>query len=72
MLGRLGMSVEKAVRCYGTLAGTVFSDVKQDSGDGGFKASQLEKVVKGIVKEHTGQEDEHMIGTPPHDIGCKT
>ena len=72
MLGRLGMSVEKAVRCYGTLTGTVFSDVKQAWGDGRFKATQLEKVIKEIVKEQTGQENERMMGTTPHDSGCKT
>ena len=36
MLGRLGMPVENAVRCYGTLVGTVFSDMKQTWGDGRF------------------------------------
>ena len=66
------MSVEQAVRCYGTLAGIVFSDVKQTWGDGRFKASQLEKVIKEIVKEQTGHENERMMGTPPHDKGCKT
>ena len=72
MLGRLGMPVDKAVRCYGTLVGTVFSNMKQTWGDGRFKASQLEKVIKEIVKEQTGQEDERMVGTPPHNRGCKT
>ena len=70
MLGRLGMSVENAVRCYGTLSGTVFSDMKQAWGDGRFKASQLEKVIKEIVKEQTRKENERMM--PPHDRGCKT
>ena len=72
MLGRLGMSVDKAIRCYGILTGTVFSDVKQPWGDGRFKASQLEKVLKEIVKEQTGQESERMMETPPQDSGCKT
>ena len=61
------MSVEQAVRCYGTLSGTMVSDVKQTWGDGRFKASQLEKVIKEIVKGQTGQENECMVGTPPHD-----
>ena len=72
MLGRLGMSVEQAIKHYGTLAGPVFSDVKQPGGDGRFKAKKLEKVIKEIVKEQTGQEDEHMMGTPPRGKGCKT
>ena len=72
MLGRLGMSVEKVVKCYGTLVRTVFSDVKQTGGDGRFKATKLEKAIKEIVKEQTGQESEHMMGAPPHHKGCKT
>ena len=72
MLGRLGMSVEKAIRCYGTLAGSVFSDVKQTGGDGRFKANKLEKIIKEIVREQTGQENEHMMGTPPRGKECKT
>ena len=66
------MSVEQAVRCYGTLAGTVFSDVTQTGGDGSFKASKLEMATKEIVKEQTAQENEHMIGAPRHVKGCKT
>ena len=71
MLGRLGMPVDKAVRCYGTLVGTVFSGMKQTWGDGRFKASPLEKVIKEILKEQTRQEDEHMMEMPPQDRGCK-
>ena len=66
------MSVEQAVRCYGTFAGTVFSDVKQPGGDGSFKASKLEMAIKEIVKSQTGKENELMIGMPPHAKGCKT
>ena len=66
------MSVEKAIRCYGTISGTLFSDVKQTARDGSFKARKLEKGIKKIVKEQTAQENEHMIGTPPHARGCKT
>ena len=72
MLGRLGMSVEKAVTCYGTLSPSVFSNVKQTGGDGRFKASKLEKLVMDIVREQTGKEHERMIGTPPCGKGCKT
>ena len=71
MLGRLGMSVDKAISCYGNLAQDVFSDT-QTGGDGKFKAKKLEKVFKNIVKGATGQEDERMWGTPPDGKGCKT
>ena len=66
------MSVEQAIRCYGTLAGSVFSDVNQTGGDGSFKASKLERAIKKIVKEQTAQENECMIRVPPHAKGCKT
>ena len=72
MLGRLGMSVEQAIRCYGTIARTLFSDVKQTARDGSMKAGKLERAIKKIVKEQTGEENEHMIGMPPHAKGCKT
>ena len=71
MLGRLGMSVEQAIMCYGTIAGTLFSDVNPTARDDSIKASELEMAVKKIVKEQTAQENEHMIGTLPHAKGCK-
>ena len=66
------MSVKNAIACYETLVGPVFSSVTQIGGDGRFDASNLEKVIKEIVKEQTGQENERMMGTPPHGKGCKT
>ena len=71
MLGRLGMSVEKSISCYGTLTRDLFSDT-QIGGDGKFKSNKLEKVFKDIVKEETGQEDECMLGPTPDGKGCKT
>ena len=71
MLGRLGMSVDKAIRFYGNLTGDVFS-LKQTGRDGKFQASRLEKVLKDIVKAETGQEDERMLGTALEGKGCKT
>ena len=71
MLGRLGMSVDKAIRSYGNLTGDVFSH-KQTGQDGMFKASRLEKVIKDIVKAETGKEDERMLSTAPDGTGCKT
>jgi len=71
MLGRLGMSVDKAIRCYGSLTGDVFSH-EQTGQDGKFNASRLEKVIKDIVKAETGQADERMLGTAPDGKGCKT
>ena len=66
------MSVQNAIACYGTLVGPVFSHVKQIDEDGRFKASNLEKAIKAIVKKQTGQENEVMMGMPFHGKGCKT
>ena len=71
MLGRLGMSVDKAIRFYGNLTGDVFSH-KQTGRDGKFQASRLEKVIKDIVKAETGKENERMLDTAPNCKGCKT
>ena len=70
MLGRLGMSLEKAISHYGNLTEDVFSD-KQTWGDGKFKASKLENAIKDNVKAVTGQEDERMLDPPPDGKGCK-
>ena len=66
------MSVKRTIKSYGSLAETVFSDVKQTGGEGRFKASKLEKVIKEIVKEQTDKENDRMIETPPNGRGCKT
>ena len=65
------MSVEQVVRCCGPLAGIFFSHLKQTGGDGRFKASKMEKVIKEIVKEQTGQENEGMIQMSSHAKRCK-
>lgn len=62
MLGRLRMSVEEARECYASLAKEVFSEVKR-WGDGKFKASRLEAVLKSIIKRKTGDEDSTMMAT---------
>ncbi|KAJ7809310.1 hypothetical protein B0H13DRAFT_2479113 [Mycena leptocephala] len=49
MVGRLRMNVKDAVKAYGELSKEVFSDVKSQGSNGRFKASKLEKAIKGIV-----------------------
>ena len=66
------MSVAKAITCYGTLAKPVFSNVTQIGGEGRFNASDMEKIIKEIVKDQTGEENERMMGMPSHGKGCKT
>ena len=65
------MSIDDTISCYGNLTGKVFSD-KQTGGNYRFKASNLEEVLKDIVKVKTHQEDERMMGRPPFGKGCKT
>jgi hypothetical protein len=70
MLGRLQMSVTEAIEDYGTLAQRVFSDANLIGGDGKFKATKLEDVIKGIIEKKTGRKDELMMDLRPG--ACKT
>jgi hypothetical protein len=72
MLGRLRMSVAEAITRYKTLAQRVFSDPRLIGGNGKFKASKLEQVLKEIVKEKTGQPDELMMDRRLEAQVCKT
>ena len=51
------MTVDDAIKAYQQLAGKVFSDVKRTTSDGKFKATELEKAIKEIVKSNTENED---------------
>ena len=57
MLGRLRMGVDTAIDAYNNLAQQVFSDQKQWVGDGKFKATKLEEVIKSIVQGVTGDPE---------------
>ena len=61
MLGRLQMDVDTATNCYKNLAQQVFSDPKQWPGDGRFKATKLEEVIKSVVREVTGNPEEPLL-----------
>jgi len=52
MLGRLRMDVDKVIECYNELSEKVFSDQKR-WGDGKFKATKLEAVIKSAVNDAT-------------------
>jgi hypothetical protein len=72
MLGRLQMPIAEAIGCYGTLAERVFSSTKLTRGEGKFRASKLEEVVKEIVGEKLGDPDVRMLDTRPEGDACKT
>jgi len=61
MLGRLRMDVDAAIRHYNELTKNVFSDPKRWAGDGGFKAENLEEVIKSVVKEITGDSESPLL-----------
>ncbi|KAJ7888025.1 hypothetical protein B0H13DRAFT_1888574 [Mycena leptocephala] len=72
MLGRLRMSVKDAVKAYGELSKEVFSDVKSQGSDGRFKASKLEKAIKGIVGTHSASQDPEEGMEDTRENPCKT
>jgi len=61
MLGRLRMDVEAAIYSYNILAQQVFSDRKRWPGDGKFKATNLEEVIKYVVQGVTGNPEEPLL-----------
>jgi hypothetical protein len=72
MLGRLRMSVDQAIEAYGTFASQVFSERKPPWKDGMFKARNLEKAIKAIIQESTGDPDARMFDPRPSSEVCKT
>ncbi|KAG8792095.1 hypothetical protein FRC12_007206 [Ceratobasidium sp. 428] len=73
MLGLLGMDVDQAIAAYSKLIKVVFSDKKMISmsGSGTFKASRLEKELKKIVKDRTGDENTRMVNPQQDEADCK-
>ncbi|KAJ7033019.1 acyl transferase/acyl hydrolase/lysophospholipase [Mycena alexandri] len=61
MLGRLRMDVDTAIMCYDHLAKEVFSEVKRGLGDGKFKASKFEAVIKSTVAKMTGDSETPLL-----------
>ncbi|KAJ7484362.1 acyl transferase/acyl hydrolase/lysophospholipase [Mycena latifolia] len=60
MLGRLRMSVEQAIKSYDDLSGQVFRQSKL-MGDGKYSATMLEKVIKAIIEERTGDSESSLL-----------
>ena len=71
MLGRLRMDVDTAIDCYNNLSQQVFSDPKQWPGDGRFKVTKLEKVIKSVVHAVTGDPEEPLLEVGNTPI-CRT
>jgi hypothetical protein len=73
MLGRLRMSTDEARDEYIKLGKNVFSKTKIFTKDGTFKASELEKAIKGVVEKYgvRGNSEELMLDQRTDKI-CKT
>ncbi|KAG9088863.1 hypothetical protein FRC06_001810 [Ceratobasidium sp. 370] len=71
MVGRLGMTTGQAMLSLARLANEVFSD-KKTIGEGTFKASKMERALKDIIREATGNENEPMLDERASSGGCKT
>jgi hypothetical protein len=74
MLGRLRLTVDQAIAKYGDFGKRVFSDKKWKVQDGTFKATNLENVIKQIVKDCGGHDSatEPMLDPRPENEVCKT
>jgi hypothetical protein len=66
------MSVQEAINCYDNLAGKVFSQLKLLGGDGKYKATLLEEVIKEIVRERTGDSEAQVEDDGALGGICKT
>ncbi|KAG8683793.1 hypothetical protein FRC08_014074, partial [Ceratobasidium sp. 394] len=71
LVGRLGMTTEQATEALARLSREVFSDGKV-FGPTAFKASKMEKTLKDIVREKTGNENEPMLDQRVSSRKCNT
>jgi patatin-like phospholipase/acyl hydrolase len=79
MLGRLQMTVEKAIDVYCNVSGRVFGKAKRRISEGKFSATELENVMQetivkfGKPKDVNGKADPEMklLETQGTTNGCK-
>lgn len=57
LLGRLELSVQRAIQEYRDLSKVIFGSRKAFWKEGKFKASRLERAVEGIVRKYAGEEE---------------
>ncbi|QRV89036.1 kinesin light chain [Ceratobasidium sp. AG-Ba] len=70
MVGRLGMSIQRAIECYVKLA-EVFSERKR-IGTTTYKTTKLQAVLKGIIRDVTGDENMRMMDISVDRDKCRT
>jgi hypothetical protein len=73
MLGRLRMPLKKATDEYGKLMKNVFADDNSSptSMSSADKSTNLEKALRSMIRDATGNEDEKMTERGER-VGCKT
>ena len=71
MLGHLWMDVDTAINAYNNLVQQVFSYPKRRPGDGRFKATKFEEVIKSIVQNVTGDPEGLLLEVGNASI-CRT
>ena len=55
------MGVDSAIDAYSSLAQEFFSAQRQWPGDGRFKATKLEEVIKSVVQDVTGNPEQLLL-----------
>jgi hypothetical protein len=65
------MDVDTAIDHYNDLAKQVFSTSKHWPGDGKFKATKLEEVIKSVVGGVTGDPEEPLLEISDTSV-CRT
>ena len=70
MLGHLRMDIDQVIECYNSLVEQVFSKRKR-WGDGKFKATTLEAVIKPVVQCALG-DSESPLFEGDVDGACRT
>ncbi|KAH8817174.1 acyl transferase/acyl hydrolase/lysophospholipase [Xylogone sp. PMI_703] len=73
LLGRLQLDADEAISQYCAIASDVFTTSKAAWKDGRFKASALEKAIKGVIEKRLGRghADDLMYDTKSDNL-CKT
>ncbi|KAJ7118653.1 acyl transferase/acyl hydrolase/lysophospholipase [Mycena crocata] len=71
MLGRLRMPVDQAIQCYDDMSSKIFRKSNL-LGDGKYSASTMEKVIKAIVKDRTGDSETPLVDDGALGGKCRT
>lgn len=71
LLGRLCLSIERAIQEFTDLAMLVFTDRKDPKKDDAFKSTKLEQAIQGILKRCGLPADARLNGKDKLNGRCK-